>query len=310
VAKMTFDRRTLILPNETKFENNIIITNGDVIISDHSLVRFGIKTNGRMFIGEHVIIDGDIGSNKDIRIDTFSQIGGNVKSGGCVFLGEKVVINGKLSLLGDLDVADSVSVNEGFEAKGWINIRSPIPIIIYIFIYLVQLLKMGHSEEIEKLLKEMEENDGETIPISSTFLFIPNNSIIGIQKSEIESNLKIGKKSIIIGNYNAKGNVIIEDDSILFGSIKCNGNIYCGKNVKIHGNIKSKENIRIAEKTNITGDIIGNEIHLSKSASIDGKLKSKNGITFIQINENKTEDKLRRFESNVNIIEELENILE
>lgn len=307
---MTFDRKTLVIPDETKFEEKTIFTNGDVIVSDRSLIRFGIKTNGRIFVGEHVIIDGDIDSSKDIRIDTFSHIGGNVKSGGNVFLGEKVKIDGKLSLSGDLDVADSVSVNEGFEAKGWINIRSPIPIIIYIFIYLVQLLKMGHSEEIEKLLNEVEENNGETIPISDIFLFIPNNSIIGIQKAQIDSNLHIGKKSLIIGNYNVKGNIVIDDDVILFGSIKNSHNISCGKNINIHGNIDCNGEVRIDDNTLIVGDIFGDKIYISKFATIDGMLQANKGVSFLSIIENKTEDKIRRFESNLDKIEGLEDIME
>lgn len=307
---MTFDRKTLVIPDETKFEEKTIFTNGDVIVSDRSLIRFGIKTNGRIFVGEHVIIDGDIDSSKDIRIDTFSHIGGNVKSGGNVFLGEKVKIDGKLSLSGDLDVADSVSVNEGFEAKGWINIRSPIPIIIYIFIYLVQLLKMGHSEEIEKLLNEIEENNGETIPISDIFLFIPNNSIIGIQKAQIDSNLHIGKKSLIIGNYNVKGNIVIDDDVILFGSIKNSHNISCGKNINIHGNIDCKGEVRIDDNTLIVGDIFGDKIYISKFATIDGMLQANKGVSFLSVIENKTEDKIRRFESNLDKIEGLEDIME
>jgi len=307
---MTFDRKTLVIPDETKFEEKTIFTNGDVIVSDRSLIRFGIKTNGRIFVGEHVIIDGDIDSSKDIRIDTFFFFFCNVKSGGNVFLGEKVKIDGKLSLSGDLDVADSVSVNEGFEAKGWINIRSPIPIIIYIFIYLVQLLKMGHSEEIEKLLNEIEENNGETIPISDIFLFIPNNSIIGIQKAQIDSNLHIGKKSLIIGNYNVKGNIVIDDDVILFGSIKNSHNISCGKNINIHGNIDCNGEVRIDDNTLIVGDIFGDKIYISKFATIDGMLQANKGVSFLSVIENKTEDKIRRFESNLDKIEGLEDIME
>jgi len=290
---MTFDRKTLVIPDETKFEEKTIFTNGDVIVSDRSLIRFGIKTNGRIFVGEHVIIDGDIDSSKDIRIDTFSHIGGNVKSGGNVFLGEKVKIDGKLSLSGDLDVADS-----------------PIPIIIYIFIYLVQLLKMGHSEEIEKLLNEIEENNGETIPISDIFLFIPNNSIIGIQKAQIDSNLHIGKKSLIIGNYNVKGNIVIDDDVILFGSIKNSHNISCGKNINIHGNIDCNGEVRIDDNTLIVGDIFGDKIYISKFATIDGMLQANKGVSFLSVIENKTEDKIRRFESNLDKIEGLEDIME
>ena len=307
---MTFDRKTLIIPDETKFEEKNILTNGDVIVSDRTLIRFGIKTNGRIFIGEHVIIDGDIDSSNDIRIDNFSHIGGNVKSGGNVFLGEKVKIDGNLSLLGDLDVADSVSLNEGFEAKGWINIRSPIPVIIYIFIYLVQLLKMGHSEEIEKILDEIEENNGETIPISDIYLFFPNNSIIGIQKSQIECNLQIGKRSLVIGNYSVKGNILIEDDVIFFGSLKNTKNVICKKNINIHGNIESDGEVSIDDNSLIIGDIHGDKIYISKLATIKGMLKANKGLSFLSKIEKNTEDKIRRFDSNIDKIEGLEEILE
>ena len=149
---MAFDRKTLVIPDKTRFEEQIISTAGDVVIGDRSLLQFSIDTDGRIFIGEHVITGGNLKATKDVRIDIFSSIGGDIQSGGNVYLGEKVKVKGKLSLNGDLDVGDSVEIESGFEAKGWINIRSPIQTVIYIFIYMLQLLKMGHSEEIELLL--------------------------------------------------------------------------------------------------------------------------------------------------------------
>ena len=86
---MTFDRKTLVIPDNTKFEEKTIITKGDVVIGDRCLIQFGIKTDGRIFVGEHVIIDGNLEASNDIRIDIFSNIGGNVKSGGNVYFGEK-----------------------------------------------------------------------------------------------------------------------------------------------------------------------------------------------------------------------------
>jgi len=307
---MVFNRGTLVIPDKTKFEERTIVTKGDVIIGDRCLLQFGIKTDGRIFVGEHVIIDGNLESNKDIRIDIFSSIGGNVKSGGNTYLGEKVKVNGKLSLKGDLDVADSVDIVNGFEAKGWINIRSPIPMVIYIFIYLTQLLKLGHSEEIDRLLEEMEENDGDTIPISEIFLFIPNSSIIGIQKSEVDYNLQIGRESIILGNYDVKGNVFIGDDSVIQGTIKATGNVSCGKNVKIQGNITSNEDVRIDEKTNIAGNVSGGKIYLSKTVSVNGMLYAKNGTSFLTPPVHKAEEKVRRFESDTDILDEVKCMLE
>jgi len=306
---MAFDRKTFVVPDKTKFEEKTIVTKGDVIIGDRSLVQFGIKTDGRIFVGEHVIIDGNLDATDDIRVDIFSSIGGNIKSGNNVYLGEKVKVKGKLSLNGDLDVGDSVEIDEGFEAKGWINIRSPIPVVVYVFIYLLQLLKMGHSEEIERILEEMEENDGDTIPISETFLFIPNNAIIGIQKSKVDNNFHVGKKSRLLGNFEIKGNAFIDNDSIIHGTIKSTGNVYCGKKTKVKGNIESNSDVKIEDKANISGKIAGDKIYLSKTASVVGELFAKSGVSFLSESETAAEKKIERFETDTDM-GDVETLLE
>jgi len=307
---MTFDRMTLVIPDDTKFEECTIVTKGDVVIGDRCSIQFGIKTNGSIFIGEHVVIEGNIDATGDIRADIFSSIIGNVRSGRNVYLGEKVNIKGKLSLKGDLDVGDSVEISQGFEARGWINIRNPIPVVIYIFIYLLQLLKMGHSEEIEKILKEIEDKGEDKIPISETFLFIPDNTTIGILKSNVDYNLNVGKKSILRGNFDVKGNINIESDSIIHGSIMSTGNFFCEKNTVINGNIYSNGNVKIEEKSSILGSISGNKIFLSKNASINGELFAKEGVSFITPSKIEMDEKIKRFETEANIIDEVKNILE
>jgi len=307
---MTFDRKTLIIPDNTKFDERTIITKGDVVIADRCLLQFAIKTDGRIFVGEHVIIDGGLEATKDIRADIFSSIGGDVESGGNVYLGEKTNVKGTLSLKGDLDVGDSVEIEKGFEAKGWINIRSPIPVVIYIFIYLMQLLKMGHSEEIDRILEEMEENEGDIIPISETFLFIPNNSIIGVQKSKVDFDLHVGKNSQILGNYDVKGNVFIDNGSVIHGTLKSGGDIFCGKKVNIQGNIDAHADVRIEDKTKVAGNVSAEKIYLSKTASVNGTLLGKNGVSFMMPSKDKAEEKVKRFESDVDIVDEVDDMLE
>ena len=307
---MTFDRRTLIIPENTKFEERTIVTKGDVVIGDRCLIQFGIKTDGRIFIGEHAIIDGGLDATEDIRADIFSTIGGDIKSGGNVYLGEKVKVKGKLSLRGDLDVGDSVEIEKGFEAKGWINIRSPIPVVIYMFIYLLQLLKMGHSEEVERILKEIEENNGDTIPISETFLFIPDSSIIGVQKSKVDYNLSVGKKSHLLGNYEVKGNVFVEANSVINGTLKSTGDIFCGEKTVIQGSIDSNGSVRLEDAVKIAGSVSGDKIYLPKTASVDGELFAKNGVSFTTPTETKVEEKIERFEKNLDVVDELGHMLE
>ncbi|MDH7517332.1 MAG: polymer-forming cytoskeletal protein [Candidatus Thermoplasmatota archaeon] len=307
---MVFDRKTFIIPDKTRFEELFIVTNGDVVIGDRCKVQFGVKTDGRIFVGEHAIIEGGLEAGGDIRVDIFSSIGGDVISGGNVFIGEKTRINGKLSLKGDLDVGDNVEIEKGFEAKGWINIRNPIPIVIYIFIYLLQLLKMGRSEEIERILKELEENEVKTIPISEVFLFLPNDSVIGTQKSSVDNNLYIGKTCKILGNYNVKGNIFIGDNSVVYGSLKSVGDVYCGKNVVVHGNIDTNGEIKIDEKTCVAGDVSADKIFLSKTASVNGTLLAKNGVSFTADIGVDIKEKIERYEKNADIVDEIDKILE
>jgi predicted acyltransferase (DUF342 family) len=307
---MAFDRKTLVIPDKTFFEENVILTKGDVVIGDRSLLRFGVSTDGRIFVGEHAIIDGNLDSPNDVRVDIFSTIGGDIRSGGNVYLGEKTKIKGTLSLTGDLDVGDSVDIEKGFEAKGWINIRNPVPIVIYIFVYLMQLLKIGRSEEIQRILEELEQNDGDTIPISESFLFLPNNSIISSSNSKVEGNLQIGKECKLLGNYDIKGNISVEEKSEIFGTLKATGNIIVGKKVKIHGDITSTAMVNVTEQVEIIGNVSAEEILLSRTASIQGKLLSKKGISFLDSSQELAIEKVKRFENDVDVIDEVKEMLE
>jgi len=308
---MPFDRKTLIIPDNTRFEEHLIVTNGDVIICDRSILEFGVKTDGRVFIGEGVSIEGDVYADNDIRSDIFSVIKGNVYSGANVYLGERVKIEGKLSLKGDLDVGDNVEIKEGFEAKGWINIRSPIPLVIYIFIYLLQLLKLGKSEEIDKILRELEEGGDELIPVSETFLFIPEGAMIGLQKSRVGYNMRIGSGCKIIGNYDIDGNLSVGNKTRISGSISSTGDIHLGKEAAVDGNINSKGEVKIENKAVVRGNIYAGKIILSKNATIGGALFAENGVTFVQPSiHKKMKEKVKRFENNTDVVDEIKEILE
>jgi predicted acyltransferase (DUF342 family) len=310
VQIMTFDRKTLVIPDKTNFQEQLIVTKGDVVIGDRSLLHFGVNTDGRIFVGEHAIVDGNLLSPHDVRVDIFSTIGGDIQSGGNVYLGEKAKIKGALSLKGDLDVGDSVEIEKGFEAKGWINIRSPVPVVIYIFVYLLQLLKMGRSEEIERILEELEQNEGGTIPISESFLFLPNNSIISVSNSKVEGSLQIGGECKLLGNYDIKGNISVGEKSEIFGTLKATGNVFIGKKVKIHGNISSTGIVTIADQAEIIGNVSGEEILLSKTTSVQGTLLGKKGIVFQDATKELATEKVKRFENNVDMVDEVKEMLE
>ena len=133
---MVFDKETLVIPDETVYENNHMHVPGDIILDDRTNVEYNLETDKRIFIGEWVKVNGDMTAEDDIRIDRFSEVQGDIVGGKDIYLGQRVKIAGKLVVGKDLDVGEDVSIEKGFDAKGWINIRNPIPMLIYFIIYL------------------------------------------------------------------------------------------------------------------------------------------------------------------------------
>ena len=78
-------------------------------------------------MGEGVNVYGDILAGSDIRVDMWSKLGSNVRGRQKRLSGEFVTIDGKLVVEGDLDVGKEVKIRGGFEVKGWIMVRNPVP---------------------------------------------------------------------------------------------------------------------------------------------------------------------------------------
>lgn len=294
---MGFSRHALVLPEATIFEEHSIVSRGDAIVSDYCKIDFGIIADGRVFIGQCAGLKG-IRAKDDVRIDVGACIEGDVFSGNNVFLGERAHITGKLSLEGDLDIGDNVKIDGGFEAKGWINIRNPIPMIVYIFIYLLQLLRAGRSDEIEQILKELEMGN-ESIPVSEIYAYVPRSSIIGLQNSRTAGSFIIGERSKVIGNWNAEGIVRIGAESNFYGSLKAQGSVVVGRGANVFGSIESDGKVTIEDGARVMGDISCRILRMSKNASVDGTIKALLGMSFIDSKTQIMEEKLERFEAGV-----------
>lgn len=292
-----FDKKTLVIPDDTKFEEHTILTVGDVILGNHTRSDFGIITSGRVFAGEKVEIDGAVEAEGDVRLDLFSHVTGHVVAKGDVYLGEKCRIDGSLRLDGDLDVGDDVSIKDGFEAKGWINIRNPIPMVIYIFIYLMELLRLGQSEEVEKILKELEDQGEEEILIGDVYLYVPDGSSLGLTTSEVKGNLRIGAGCRVLGNYSVKGDVIIGRQTKLFGAVRGTGGLKLLPGSEVQGEVHMEGPIEIGEGCHVLGDLSGTSVQMHQSAIVDGTLNATEGVQFVTKVHEEMEEKVERFEA-------------
>lgn len=294
---MVFDKKTLVIPDDTKFEEHTILTVGDVILGNHTRSDFGVLTSGRVFAGEKVEIHGNVEAEGDVRLDLFSHVTGRVVSKGDVYLGEKARIDGSLQLEGDLDVGDDVQIKDGFEAKGWINIRNPIPMVIYIFIYLMELLRLGRSEEVEKILAELEAEGEEEILIGDVYLYVPDGSSVGLTNSDVKGNLRVGAGCRVLGNYTVKGDVVIGRQTKLFGAVRATGGLKLLPGSEIQGEVHVEGAVEIGEGCHVLGDLSGSTVEMHQSAIVDGTLQASEGVKFVTQVHKEMEEKVERFEA-------------
>jgi predicted acyltransferase (DUF342 family) len=268
--------KTFVVPDKTRMEEHTIVVDGDVIIGNHSDIRYGIISNSSI-LGERVEISGDLISRSDVRVDIWSHIGGSIKTGTNAYIGEFVTIDGKLVVKGDLDIGNDVKINGGFEAKGWIVVRNPIPVIVYLYLYISELLRIGKDEEVEKALSELFEEDVGAVSINR--MIIPNGSRISIDSIRVPSKAIIGNGCRLVGNIRATS-LEMANDTTLYGSIRTIQDVTLGKNNIIHGNIVSRGNVYISEKTHVLGEINAQTIKIHESARVDGVMRASGGTVF------------------------------
>lgn len=95
----------------------------------------------------------------------------------------------------------------------------------------------------------------------------------------------IGPSIRVKGNFNGKGNIVI--DGVLEGSLKTDANVFIGEKARVNanidanealisgeisGNIKIKKYLSIGKNAHITGDVQCGEISIERGALISGRI--------------------------------------
>jgi len=292
VYNLPFDKKTLVIPNETTIEDDTFVTPGDTIIDYKTDVSYGFKTEKRIFVGDSVKIHGNLEADDDIRIDTMTEVDGDIKSNNDIYLGERVHVKGKLTVGRDLDVGNHVKIDQGYEAKGWINVQSSLSWLTFIFAYIIYLLRRGESQQVNTILDELENENPFEILISEIFMFIPKRSVITREEISIQGNCRIGEKCKLRGNYNITGAMKIGSDSELDGSIDADEDVELGDRVTIKGAISSRTRIKIGEDCTIVGDVIAEKVEMYQSSTVGGTIHAEAGIKQLAPDEDKKEEKM------------------
>ena len=262
----------LVIPDYTIMEEHSIVVDGDVLVGSYAEMGFGLigKT---VVAGEHVKINGNILTEGDVRIDMWSEITGEIRTKTDAYLGEFVKVNGKL-FAENLDVGNNVVIRDGYEVRGWLEIRNPLPVIMFIFFYMIALLRLGSQEEVEKALEELFLDDVSSYRVMS----VPNKSKIDLDTIKTTSRAVIGSHCRLLGNIRARS-ASIGNHVTLFGSVRTTGSISTGAGCIIHGNVDSREKVKVGRNTRILGKIAADTIILHETSRVDGELAATNGVT-------------------------------
>jgi predicted acyltransferase (DUF342 family) len=290
---------TFVVPDNAAIDDQNIVTEADMIIGNHAMIARNIKS-GFLMVGEGVHIGGEINADDDLRADVWCKFDSNVNVGGDAYIGEFTAVNGKIIVEGDLDIGKEVKLNGGFLSKGWVVVRNPLPVMVFIFLYIRAMIGLGKSsEEIDKALNELFEDDEEidfenmdenkmsevlsrgrffVIPIgtkiSSESINVPEDAVIGnncdISTRIICKRFLGGKNLVFNGFIRSKGETLIGEGSVVKGEINTSGKLIIDKNVKIDGKISAKS-VWIHETSFVEGKVSSGSIRFIKGDEFDIK---------------------------------------
>jgi predicted acyltransferase (DUF342 family) len=265
----------LEIPDGTTVEEHDLVTDGDVIVGGQSTVEFGVR--GRNVVaGERVRFGGDIEAEGDCRLDMWSDVAGNVLVGDDAYLGERVHVGGQLMVSGDLDIGDDVEIDEGFEANGWIVIRNPVPTLVFYFIVLSQLLRVGEQGAAEEIADALS-GDAPEAP-----LVVPRGSDVSDDSWQVSTPAHVGDGCRLHGNVRAK-EIDVGADNNVFGSLRARGDVTVDEGTRIHGDVTTRGGtVRLDPDVRVLGDVSCTDLELHEDAVVDGSIRSRGEMRIVR----------------------------
>jgi len=251
----------LIIPRNTKFEERNIIVDGDALVGANSKIGYGLIAR-KVIIGDRAEIRGDVFGKEEVRLGSWCNVKGDVISKGDTYIGEFTTIDGRLTVYGDLEIGRNVKIKKGFEARGLITIQDPMPIVVFIFLYIMAMLRLGRVEEIEELFDE-----DFVSPIE-----VPENSEISLDYIKTRRDAII-EGSRVLGNLRCKDAKIVESE--LYGSVR--GRDVVLDRSRIHGVVEGRD-VYLVNNSTVLGKIVAENVYMEEGCVVEGSIVGKKGV--------------------------------
>jgi predicted acyltransferase (DUF342 family) len=266
----------LAIPSGTTVEERDVVVDGDVLVGGQSTVELGVRGRN-VAIGERVRVGDDIEAEGDCRLDTWCSVDGNVLVGEDAYLGERVTVTGRLMVSGDLDIGDDVTIEEGFEANGWIVIRNPVPTIVFYFIVLSQLLRVGETDAADELAEALADGDDVRDP-----LLVPRSAEISDDAWRVSTPATVGDDCRLHGNLRA-ASIRVGERNEVFGSLRAREDVTVGADTIIHGDVTTRGGtVTVESGARVLGDVSAGDLVVYDGAEIQGTLRARGEMKLIQ----------------------------
>ena len=261
-----------------------MVVDGDVLVGGQSTVELGVRGRN-VAIGERVSVGDDIEAEGDCRLDTWCSVDGNVLVGEDAYLGERVTVTGRLMVSGDLDIGDDVTIEEGFEANGWIVIRNPVPTIVFYFIVLSQLLRVGETDAADELAEALADGDDVRDP-----LLVPRSAEISDDAWRVSTPATVGDDCRLHGNLRA-ASIRVGERNEVFGSLRAREDVTVGADTVIHGDVTTRGGtVTVESGARVLGDVSAGDLVVYDGAEIQGTLRARGEMKLIQETEEADDD--------------------
>jgi predicted acyltransferase (DUF342 family) len=174
-----------------------------------------------------------------------------------------------------------VEITGGFDAKGWVSIRNPVPVVMYLFIYLLQLLGQGRSEEVERILHQLEEQGDQPIVVGQGYLYVPAGSSLGLQEGEVRGNLDVGADSHVLANLDVKGWARLDHGARLVGALRAAQDIWVGDDCAVDGDLECEGTLHLGARSKVQGSLAARKVAMHQTAKVEGTVQAREGISFV-----------------------------
>ncbi|MHC1626997.1 MAG: polymer-forming cytoskeletal protein [Methanoculleaceae archaeon] len=266
------------IPDGTELQERTLKTGQDIIIGDRSRIDYGLS--GRdVIVCEFSTINGSINAGRDLRLDNWCTVTGPALAGEDAYLGEGVKIGGRLVVRGDLDIGDNVSLTQGFEAKGWISIRNPMPVVTYLLLYIMALLGLEREDELDAILEGMAgggEESGRPLPLT-----LPAGSILNTELFSVPAPVTIGSGCRLHGNIRADS-VSIGEETVIFGSVRAKGGVSIDGGTRVHGNVETSGPVVLKKDAGILGDVVCDTLTMDDTCRVEGVIRAPGGLRLVR----------------------------